>query len=412
MTRLEFDKEGMRTEHLEGGDRGLPPLPHPLWWTIIFAGLIAALATLLLGSIVLLLLPDDGLQAAMQVRQGVGMIGLGIGLLGLATGMGWRLARGRPPTPFSPRRTWPLLLAFLVATAAGSALSLTSSSPTPLAVLGTVAMMLLPALALSAMGRVMEGKGGTWEDVLGGLIAGASLGTGAAAAVEVGLATLAVLLLLGYALLSGHPVDLGSLMEQMQQPGFLTDPQAIANLMKPPILLLILLAFAVVVPLVEETAKTLGVGLLGRWLRPDPARAFLLGIASGAGFALAENVLNVPLFIGSTWIGGVLSRVLATLMHCATGGLMGWGWGELWSARKPGHLALAYLGAVSVHGLWNGLAVIATMSGIALTGTEAPIRTLVLSAVVGISGLVLLLIAGLCLIGVVWAGRSLARRAP
>jgi len=402
----------MRREHLDEGDLDLPHLPHPLWWIILFTGLAAALVLLLLGSLMLLLPIDDGVQAEIQMRQGIGMIGLGIGLVGLATGMGWRLARGRPSTPFYPRRTWPLLLAFLVTVAAGSVLSLTSSPPLYLAVLGTAAMILLPALALSAMGRVMGKREGTWEDVLGSLIAGASLGAGAAAAVEVGLATLAILLFVGYALLSGPPVDPGSLMERMQQPGFLRDPQVIANLMKPPVLLLSLLVFAVIVPLVEETAKTLGVGLLGRWLRPSPARAFLLGIASGAGFALAENVLNVSLFEGSLWLGAVASRLLATLMHCATGGLMGWGWGELWSARKPVHMAMAYLGAVSIHGLWNGLVMIAAMSSIALTGTEAPIRTLVLSAAVGISGLVLLLVAVLCVVGMVWAGRSLARRAP
>jgi RsiW-degrading membrane proteinase PrsW (M82 family) len=403
----------MTTELRE--ERGQPSSPpyHLLWWIIVLAGLVAALVLLLLGSLTLLLLLDGGFQAEMQIRQGIGMIGLGIGLIGVATGMGWRLAGSLPPAFFSPRRTWPLWLAFFAILIGGAVLSTLVSVPVVgLAVLSTLTMMLLPALVLGAMGRVMEGRGGTWEDVLGGLVAGASVGTGVAATIEVGVAVVVLLLFVGYSLLSGRPIDQMALMEQAQQPDLLTDPQLIANLMRPPILLLLLFGFSVVVPLVEETAKTLGVGLLGRWLRPHPARAFFLGIASGAGFALAENVLNVSLFEGSIWIGAVVSRVLATLMHCATGGMMGWGWGELWSARKPGHLALAYLGAVSVHGVWNGLAVMAALSGMALAGTRDSLEVLALSAVVGVSSLALLLLAAFCLIGMPWAGRVLARRAP
>jgi hypothetical protein len=43
-------------------------------------------------------------------------------------------------------------------------------------------------------------------------------------------------------------------------------------------------------------------------------------------------------------------------MHCATGGLVGWGWGQLWTARRPGHLVGAYAAAVTIHGLWNAAA--------------------------------------------------------
>ncbi len=395
--------------------RRSPSPPHrSLWWIIISAGLVAALALVLLGALTLLFSLDGDLRTEMQVRQGIGTVGLGTGLAVLTAGMGWRLKSNRPSSPFLPRRLWLLGLVFLAVLITGAILSALPFVPTfVLAVLSTLAMILFPLLTLGAMGRVMRGKGGTWADAMGGLIAGASLGTGAAAAMEGGMAALALLLFVGYATLFGHPFDLMALIEQGQQPDLLTAPRLIADLLTNPLaILLILLTFAVIVPLVEETAKTLGVGLLGRWLRPRPARAFLLGIASGAGFALAENVLNVSLFEGAIWTGAVLSRVLATLMHCATGGLMGWGWGELWTARRPGRLVLSYLLAVSVHGLWNGLAVTAAMSGIALAEMEAPTQVLTLSVTVGVSTLTLLFLAALCLIGMPWAGRVLARRAP
>ena len=39
------------------------------------------------------------------------------------------------------------------------------------------------------------------------------------------------------------------------------------------------------------------------------------------------------------------------------GGLVGWGWGQLWTARRPLRLLGSYAAAVTVHGLWNAAAV-------------------------------------------------------
>lgn len=114
--------------------------------------------------------------------------------------------------------------------------------------------------------------------------------------------------------------------------------------------------FAIPVPLIEEAFKTLASGVVGRWVRPRPARAFLWGVAGGAGFALAENLLNGTLGGAEPWALGAVARLGATLMHCVTGGLVGWGWGQLWTARRPGRLLGAYAAAVTVHGLWNAAA--------------------------------------------------------
>ena len=146
------------------------------------------------------------------------------------------------------------------------------------------------------------------------------------------------------------------------------------------------------------------------WVRPSPARAFFLGLASGAGFALAENLLNGAV-IGELWGPGIISRLGATIMHCATGGLMGWGWGQLWTQRRPARLGLAFLGSVGLHGLWNGLAVGAAVSGLftssqlddmVVTGTAL----LVILALVAVLGFLALAALG----GLLWAARTLAQR--
>ena len=391
----------------EPREEGAPSLPPPLLWIVVLVGLTAALIPPLIG--LLILSRFFGGDYGVQVQQGIGLVGLGVGLAAISAGLGWRLAKNLPSTPFFPRRTWPLWLLFLIIVAGGG--FLLPASPLVLGALGTLAMLLLPTLVLGSMGRVMGGRGGTWTDVLGGLIAGSALSAGVAAAIESGLAVGGLFLYIGYTSLSGRSFDLRALIEWLQWLGRkLADPRTVAFLMKPPVFLTILFVFAVLIPAVEEMAKALGVGLLGRWLRPHPARAFLLGIASGAGFALVENVLNVSLFEASFWLGAIVSRVMATVMHCATGGLTGWGWGELWSARRPARLALAYLGAVGIHGMWNGGVVITVLGALALTGIESIAVAFIVSVLVVVSILGIIVVVTACLLGMVGAGRFLARR--
>jgi len=394
--------------------RPSPPPHRSPWWIIVATGLGTGILVGLLGLLTLLFPLEAQVQPEIRLHQGIAMVALGAGLALLSGGMGMTLRGGQPSSPFFPRRTWPLWLALLVLLVIGLSLSAwVLLLPVWEALLSTLAMALLPAVVLASVGRTMEGQGGTWRDVLGGLIAGASLGTGAAAVIELGLLVMGVLIIVAVAFLSGRAPDLGGLIERLQDPRFLADPQNLAGLFSPLFLLVALLGFAGVVPLVEETTKTLGVGLLGRWLRPHPARAFLLGIASGAGFALAENVLNVSLLGGSAWAPAVLSRLAATLMHCATGGLMGWGWGQLWSRRKLGHLLLAYLGSVGVHGLWNGLAVGALVSGLVLVERPSdPFLVLLVGGAISAIVVALALLAATSLGGTLWAARLLARRFP
>lgn len=182
----------------------------------------------------------------------------------------------------------------------------------------------------------------------------------------------------------------------------------------PPLVVLAGIVFlTLLAPLVEEMTKTLAVGLAGLWLRPNPARAFLLGAASGAGFALAENFLNSG-FFGFLWSGGVVARLAATVMHTATGALMGWGWGQWWTEQKYLRLPLALSGAFGVHALWNstagillGVVYLFVRSGL----TEAePTPTILVGALAGSLLMLLALAFQVLLFLAVTAGLLIAAR--
>lgn len=346
--------------------------------------------------------------AAFQQALALTVLGAGLGLTMAVEG--WRLWQGKPSPIFHPRRIWLLWAVLLPLLAAGLLVSLLERAPAYLLPpVNTLTMLLLPALVLGLVGQALRGTAGTWGDVWGGLINGALAGTGLALLVETGLLMVLVLGALVMGLVPLGPEGLESLVERLNDPALFEDPQALLDLLSPAVVLTVLVFVSGVTPLVEEVSKTLGVGLAGLWLRPRPARAFLLGVASGAGFALAENVLNGAV-LGPLWAPGILSRLAATLMHCATGGAMSWGWGQLWVGRQPGRLALAFVGAAGLHAVWNGLAVGAAIAGLAVAGRPedvgwAAVAGLATSVLAG--GLLVLAIG--TLVAVVWAGRALAR---
>jgi hypothetical protein len=93
-------------------------------------------------------------------------------------------------------------------------------------------------------------------------------------------------------------------------------------------------------------------------------------VAGGAGFALAENLFNGALGGTEGWAPGAVARIGATAMHCFTSGLVGWGWGQLWTARRPLRLLGAYAAAVFIHGVWNAAAMGAALLSVAALAHE------------------------------------------
>jgi RsiW-degrading membrane proteinase PrsW (M82 family) len=119
-----------------------------------------------------------------------------------------------------------------------------------------------------------------------------------------------------------------------------------------------LLIVALQAPIPEELTKALGPGLMGRRIK-DERQAFFVGLASGAGFAILENMLYEGIYAswsGWTWGGITLLRGIGSVLHPLGTGIIAL---ALFRARKRekgwfGRLARAYLLAVGLHTLWNG----------------------------------------------------------
>jgi hypothetical protein len=368
--------------------------------------LLACLGTpLMMGSFVL-----QGSSYGTAVEQAAGPFVLVLVVGGMLALEGWRVWRGEPSPVFYPRRLGLLGGGLLVLILVGLLLSLAQGAASYLlAPLNAVTMLVLPLLVLGAVGRLLRGQGGTWRDVLTGLIGGATIGTGLAMIAEVILVLVVVTVVIGVGLLPANVEALEALVEEFSDPALLTEPERLAQFVTPMVVLGALGFVAVATPLIEEAVKTLWMGVASVWLRPSPARAFLLGVASGAGFALVENVLNGA-FLTSFWTVGVLSRLAATFMHCATGGLVGWGWGQLWTERRFWRWILASAGAVLLHGLWNGLVVGTVASGLQAAAHSPDLSTVTSSGLAATAMLLaLLLLAVATLVGLLLVSRKLGR---
>ena len=139
------------------------------------------------------------------------------------------------------------------------------------------------------------------------------------------------------------------------------DIQALLTVLAPyitnPLVIVSILVFAaVLVPLIEEAVKPAVIWFLGKRLR-SPAEGFVLGALCGAGFAMLEGLMAAS---GATqmWGVGLTGRGAASLMHITSSGLLGWGIASARLEKRYGRLALAYLLSVSIHGLWNGSAIL------------------------------------------------------
>lgn len=386
------------------------PIRQPIGLAAAVLGLVLAIAGCIGGPVVAAItIAGTGGPSAPVVQQALGLTVLGVGLGGTLATVGFGVWQRRPSRPFYPRRTWPLWLLLVPLLIVGSTILLLDLGSTYLIPpINTVTMILLVVLVLGAVGRALAGSGGTWRDVLVGLVSGASVGTLLSLAVELTLVVIAAMTATAIGLIPISLSDPSALQSEIGR--LLSDPGAAADLLSFPLMLAALLFVSVIVPVTEETTKILGVAVAGRRLRPTPARAFLLGTASGAGFALTENLFNGAI-ISLVWAPGVLMRLAATVMHCAASGLVGWGCGELWSRRRPGRLILAFVGAVSLHGVWNGLALAVAIGGLVLASYSPTSLWAVLgSLMVLILGSVLVGMAVATLVGLLWAGRALARQ--
>jgi hypothetical protein len=146
-----------------------------------------------------------------------------------------------------------------------------------------------------------------------------------------------------------------------------TDPDAILQILLPfllnPGILFIVFSFvSVIVPIIEEALKPIGVWFLAGQ-KINPAQGFAFGVLCGAGFGLFENLGNTSVG-GETWAILASTRITTLLLHCLTTGLVGWALASAWTEKRYLRLGITYAFAVIVHGLWNGLAVISALSSL------------------------------------------------
>ncbi|SRR6266498_2285168 len=158
--------------------------------------------------------------------------------------------------------------------------------------------------------------------------------------------------------------DIEHLSRQIQILG--PQSEALQNLLlpyltKPGVMIISLVYIAALVPMIEELIKPLGVWLFAKQLT-SAAQGFAFGALSGAAYALIET-LGVS---GQTegWATLLLSRIGTGILHITTSALMGAAIVYAVRERYYLRLLLTYLLAISMHGLWNALAVLYTFAAL------------------------------------------------
>ena len=249
-----------------------------------------------------------------------------------------------------------LVMVYLLAVAGGQAVVSSQTSPllalTPFHIL---ALTLPPLLLLWGAASLVKDPQFTWRQSWGGLGGGAFGSVGLAFLIEATLLVIGVVI--AVSVMASSPDGLEKFRRLRPTLGGAVDPALLRSLLRNPIVILgLLFGVSVIVPLIEEPVKSLVPALAGAWQTPAAQRLFLWGVASGAGFALLEGVVNGGLNT-EQWGLIALLRVGSSAMHCFAAGLTGWGWGEALTRRKWLRLALAYAAAVVIHGVWNAVSI-------------------------------------------------------
>ncbi|MCX8061946.1 MAG: PrsW family intramembrane metalloprotease [Anaerolineales bacterium] len=193
-------------------------------------------------------------------------------------------------------------------------------------------------------------------------------------------------------------IKLNQLAETFRQP--LTNPETLLDTLKPyladsSLVLTILIFVGLIVPLIEELIKPVGVWFLyGR--TQGTLDGFVAGALCGAGYALLESFM-----LGSSksdWLFAVLGRSGTGAIHIFASALVGATLTEVWRNQRYLHLVLAYLIAVFFHGIWNSFAILMALRSVSASeqGFWALPLTQELAAIAPLS---MLLLAGLGISG-------------
>ena len=166
-------------------------------------------------------------------------------------------------------------------------------------------------------------------------------------------------------------------------------------LVNPALIILGLIFISILVPIIEETIKPLGV-----WMDPkkilSPRQGFAIGIICGAAYALVESLGVTP---GIPEASNLLAIVRAgtDLLHILTTGLMGYALVSSWREKKFLQLGFTFILVVTIHGLWNAFA-IASASEVLLKIAPNPSWWLQSLPTLSITGLAIMTIMNIYLL--------------
>jgi hypothetical protein len=195
-------------------------------------------------------------------------------------------------------------------------------------------------------------------------------------------------------------LQISTLLEQGQTPERLLEDLR-PFLFQPVVVSGALMFGAVVVPMIEEILKPIGVWFLfGRKL--TPAAGFAAGALSGAGYALIESMALSS--NGEQWSALVLARTGTSVVHILTAGMTGWALAMAWQKRRYLQLLLVYLCAVVIHGLWNCLTLMYSFNMLGILPGSSSIMVVIRAVGPG-APLALMFLAAGCFIVLVAANR-------
>ena len=335
-----------------------------------FAGLLALLAAALLGSVTLMRTMSGG---QMDVRQ-MTLIAVVIFVALLLLGAGYvsllKVLR-KPAADVESIFTIKLWQIMVCLAAAGTAIWLGSlilesdQISWLLLPLLTLPAVFLPVVVLFGLGSRSISLGPRWQpwNVLGISLTLVPFLTFILEAMAV-----VIIFILVIFYISSQPALL-ALLERLSTQIYTIqqDPEALLGLvapllLRPGILTISFLFFSVMIPMLEELVKPLAVWLFGNQIS-SPAQGFALGALGGASFALLET-FGVSAQ-SEDWTTLLLTRLGTDILHVTTAALMGAA--IVYAIREHRYLRLLgiYLLCVFLHGLWNGLAILFTFSGLA-----------------------------------------------
>jgi RsiW-degrading membrane proteinase PrsW (M82 family) len=363
---------------------------------LAFAGALLFLSHALLGSVI----PAN--SAGLEDRLQSGMLGFSLLLVGVLSvvaayqGVQWLRGAGQSEFALRPGRAWQFLalLAIWIGSVWGAQLAVRLPAWKWLAVLLHAVAIALPIYVLLLLATAGLERG-SLQRVWGAFSAGMWLSTGLALVAEALLGVLALIAVGVY--LAAHPEQAAFLQRLIRDLGSSRGlPEAFTALQplldQPIALFLALLAFSGLAPIIEETAKSVTTWLVIDLLR-SPAAGFVTGALGGAGFALLEGLFasaNPDMYWGTT----LLVRAGSSMMHISAAAVAGYGISAFYASRRPVALASGYLGAMTLHSLWNASIIFLAFGGIRLSAPGLPQAGLVgwLMVVIGAS-----ILAALCL---------------